>query len=322
MNPTDEDGRGGVDGTARVRVIERGSLTYGALVILIDHGPLSAAAFGVRFSNGKKQSNYGAQMFLGRLRRAGYARTTGESGSPQWEATEAGLSALRSAVVPRVRVPRKTTHRRALGPNETLVGERFGFLTVLSESSEKKRWNRCWLCRCDCGTEIVRTTTILRAGGVRSCGCGLQQLGRITHGHAIKRKTTPTWRSWHAMRTRCFTKGHPSNQQYGARGITVCERWRDSFENFLADMGERPAGKTLDRINNDGNYEPGNCRWATAAQQNQNSRNAKLSHEKAEQMRELSRAGVSYSEIGRRFGVSVPVARAAVLGIGWSKESA
>ena len=86
-------------------------------------------------------------------------------------------------------------------------------------------------------------------------------------------KRTPTYTAWSAMRARCSYKPHVSYKYYGARGVSVCERW-DSFENFLADMGERPEGKTLDRIDPDGNYEPGNCRWATFREQRLNQRNA------------------------------------------------
>jgi hypothetical protein len=96
------------------------------------------------------------------------------------------------------------------------------------------------------------------------------------HGHTpsnkLGRKPTQTYRTWQAMKERCTLPTNKAFKHYGARGITVCDRWLDSFENFLADMGERPPGLTLDRKNNDGNYEPSNCRWATQTEQVNNSR--------------------------------------------------
>ena len=95
------------------------------------------------------------------------------------------------------------------------------------------------------------------------------------HGHKSKHgKESPTYRSWQNMKTRCLNSNHPQFKDWGGRGIKVCERWMD-FANFLEDMGEKPEGLTLDRINNDGNYEPGNCRWATRKQQVQNQRDRK-----------------------------------------------
>lgn len=94
--------------------------------------------------------------------------------------------------------------------------------------------------------------------------------GRITHGHTRGRSTSPEFRTWIAMRQRCGDPKHAKFKTYGARGICVCPIWQESFEQFLADMGPRPAGHTLDRLDNNGNYEPGNCRWATPKQQAEN----------------------------------------------------
>lgn len=116
----------------------------------------------------------------------------------------------------------------------------------------------------------VRTSAWRRALSKRSQG---NRYSKRLHGHA-RGKCTPTYESWSAMKSRCNNPNHDSWKNYGGRGITVCDRWLHSFENFLADMGERPEGKTLDRFpNRDGNYEPSNCRWATVAEQNANRRN-------------------------------------------------
>lgn len=156
-----------------------------------------------------------------------------------------------------------------------VLGKRFGRLVVFGVA-ETGGHQRLWGCRCDCGTEIAATSTRLINGDTRSCGClrkeSAARQGRENKTHGMR--GTPTYRTWAAMVNRCTDSGSPNWIAYGGRGIGVCDRWL-SFENFLEDMGERPEGKSIDRINVNGNYEPGNCQWATAEQQNNNRRTSR-----------------------------------------------
>lgn len=159
-----------------------------------------------------------------------------------------------------------------------LAGHRFGKLTVI-ERAESVGANRkvAWLCRCDCGGTKVVARDNLRSGHTKSCGCArhlpeTKRANATTHGHAAPGRQTRTYKSWVSMHERCGKQSHPDYKHYGARGIAVCEEWKD-FENFLAAMGVRPSGKSLDRIDVGGNYTPTNCRWASATEQARNKSN-------------------------------------------------
>jgi hypothetical protein len=142
-----------------------------------------------------------------------------------------------------------------------ISGQRFGKLVAI-EVAGKRKYLTMWRCVCDCGNETVAYLSNLRAGKTKSCGCGVR-----IHGHSTQ--TTPTYSSWHSMKQRCL-RPRAKDLPYYAH-VTVCERWL-TFANFLADMGERPPGTSIDRIDNARGYEPGNCRWATHSVQMQNRR--------------------------------------------------
>lgn len=167
--------------------------------------------------------------------------------------------------------------------DEGLVGRKFGRLMVaecLGHKDGKKRNPILYRCVCDCGNESIVRGYALLDGNPRSCGCLQKEIvGELArrnkygykHGGCPKGtlKGKP-YLSWQAMMTRCYNENDPGFLEYGAKGITVCDRWRHSFEAFYEDMGDRPKGTTIDRIDSNGNYEPSNCRWAKPKTQSRN----------------------------------------------------
>lgn len=152
-----------------------------------------------------------------------------------------------------------------------MIGKRFGRWTVISTSTPVG-YDRKWQCRCECGNTKSVFECHLRRGKSKSCGCLTREVNAErmrTHGHSVGHTESPEYSSWSSMIWRTRKHGRRAQQWYSGKGITVCERWM-KFENFLADMGKRPEGKTLDRIDNAGNYEPSNCEWSTPSRQSTN----------------------------------------------------
>ena len=189
------------------------------------------------------------------------------------------------------------------------VGLRFGRLTVVRRDGTMGK-SAMWQCECDCGNQKRVSGANLVSGDVQSCGCLAASGENRFRKHGMSR--TRVYSIWRAMKNRCYLKSDPSYHAYGGRGITVCDRWRDSFENFYADMGDPPSeAHTIDRRENDGNYERDNCRWATNVEQ-ANNRSSNL-------VLEISGEKATLAEWSRRSGIPSTTIRERLMR-GWTPE--
>lgn len=168
-----------------------------------------------------------------------------------------------------------------MNPNSSIIrikeGDRFGTLTILSFDGKSQNGHFKWLCKCDCGNTTSIFATNLRRGLSNSCfPCGRVKTGRAksTHGQTTGRSPTKEYATWASIKRRCYNKADKSYFLYGERGITMCDRWLNSFENFYQDMGDKPSSRhSIDRINNNKGYGPDNCHWVLPEVQANNKRN-------------------------------------------------
>ncbi len=159
-------------------------------------------------------------------------------------------------------------------------GQIYGYLTVIKRSNDVylSGYHPRWICRCKCGRKTLVFPTSLIRGRSTSCGCRRKEVSsifRLKHGEARKGKNTREYRCWAHIKGRCENSNDGAYKNYGGRGITICEQWQ-SFEQFLQDMGRCPKGFSIERVNNNGNYEPSNCKWIPLSEQAKNKRNVRV----------------------------------------------
>ena len=196
------------------------------------------------------------------------------------------------------------------------VGRRYGRLIVINQI--RKQGRSRLICTCDCGRTGEYAAYNLTSGNTQSCGCLRKDVSpekvskfveriraaNLKHGHSVNYQPSKTYASWSDAKTRCYNTANKRYPEYGARGITMCQAWVDSFEAFLADMGERPSGMTLERIDVNRGYEPGNCVWADRAVQAQNRRTTVASWEIVREIRRLHTQGVTIKELASKYSMS------------------
>jgi hypothetical protein len=168
-----------------------------------------------------------------------------------------------------------------------MIGQVFEMLTVMEYAGSKKT-STYYLCQCSCGNKITTTRRWLINGRAKSCGCSKNNFisrSNTRHGESQPGKKTVEYMTWNGIKNRCYNEKDHNYDKYGGRGISVCSRWIESYDNFLSDMGRRPPGKySLDRIDNNKGYSPDNCRWATNKEQSRNTRTNRIIEFKGQEM--------------------------------------
>ena len=159
-----------------------------------------------------------------------------------------------------------------------LTEQKFGRLFIMHPTKKRCGSSTIWKALCGCGNYTYASVSNLMNGNTKSCGCLQRERtaeSHIKHGHAVGGRISREYSTWVSMVKRCSDPKEKAYEYYGGRGINVCDRWKNSFLNFLIDMGKRPEGMTIDRINNEGNYELSNCKWSTMKEQCNNRRERK-----------------------------------------------
>jgi len=212
-----------------------------------------------------------------------------------------------------------STYKHTAYSQPDLTDHRFGLLVVLQQGSPSTHGARRWLVRCACprATEKLVITSNLVSGKTKSCGC---LFTRLTHGQCggHGRRASGAYVSWSRMLQRCTDPKCPQYFNYGGRGIRVCERWM-SFDNFYADMGDRPPGMSLEREDVNGNYEPGNCLWASSRDQARNTRSSVVTFARVQEILGRFEHGETKASIGRRLGVDPFYVGALISGKAWAE---
>lgn len=193
-----------------------------------------------------------------------------------------------------------------------MIGQKFGRWTVLALAPRKKKYDILWKCRCECGKEKDIKQGHLRSGASQSCGCLSSEVTAARNFKHGQTKTS-TYKTWQSMKERCQNPNNHAYMNYGGRGVTVCPEWQ-YFENFLADMGERPMFMEIDRIDNNKGYSRDNCRWVTATQNQRNKRHSLY----------LTYKGITrhLKEWAEMYEISYYTLRARVVRRGWDIERA
>lgn len=190
----------------------------------------------------------------------------------------------------------------------------FGRLKVLGFAGSDLSNHKAWFCKCKCGNVVKSQAGLMKAGRIVSCGCFHNERRiEVNLKHGFSKRKNKTYSIWKGMRARCNNANNPAFHRYGGRGIKVCERWND-FENFLEDMGEKPDGFTIDRIDNNGNYCPENCRWATRIEQANNTRNNVFI--------EYDNQKLSTRQWDRELGLCLGTTWQRIFTLGWTIEKA